>query len=712
MRYRLDLYERTNTTRQAILAPVLRGIWRRGLPNEDSIEFDLPMYGRTGERLYDTHDDADGSETAVLMPQKWVRLVDIDLASYRSYIIREITKSRDQDGQAVLSLKCEGYAFKFLDKIVPLVTDFAGVTASIFLEQILAGTGLTVSANQIPTSEKRTVHIGYPNVVEALNIVTDNWDETVGGVKKRFFWRINENNTVDILREDTYGATLAPKFNPKRNLLSLTKELSSKKLANRMYASTKDGGSLIESGRTHYYDSIQGPAITTVGDSDILTLNGFGDTSEKLAVRSFVYPMVQANITWSDPGSADVTVIVELRRASDSAVRARAEKKYRFLNGEGQYYFKDFVLPVLENTDVDQIFVKFEAFTVLSGTVTAKDIRLHETQYWTAPNTDYVDGATQAVYGIVEGGFRDETLSLGAHNFISDQKRITGTRASPTVTLKEVNADLTGTYTSGICAGWVRSSASVTCAENTNSAFIRHGTKSQKVSTSVDGGWLETEFPFPFKPDSFVYYFEFNAYIETGNLGFALVNFSTGFTEFDYTVAGLGFVKVSGFFMKTNNSQGLMGGNGVPTNGYNHKFRFYGIRLGTTDPVFYLDSAMICIAEGERPFTRKSIADDLRTKALYQMGLNESPAKTFSLDMADLGELEPNIHSAERFAPGDYIKIDDKTLNVTATLRVQQKTTDLINPEKSRVEVDLLPLQPSDVLFRALGKPELAVQRS
>lgn len=709
MRYRLDLYEITNTTRQAVLAPVLRGELKRGLPNEDSLEFALPMYGRRGERLYDTNDDADGSEGVVLTPQKWVRLVDLDLATSRSYVIREITKARDLDGQAVLTLKCEGYAFKFMDKIVPLTTDFAGVTATIFLTQILAGTGLTVGTNQIPTTEKRTVHIEYPNVVEALNVITDTWDETAGGVKKRFFWRINENNTVDILREDTYGSTLTPKFTAKRNILSLNKEMSSRKMVNRIYASTSDGGGLIESSRTWYFDQIQSSDLTTVGNTDTLTLNGYGDTSNKLAARSYVIPRIYTESVWTANGNADFTIVAELRRASDSAVRARAEKVVRHTHTSGggteASYVGDMVLPVLENTDADQWFLKFEAFTVNAGTVTSKLIKTFELHYWTAPNVNYIDGANQGTYGIIEGGFKDETLSLNAHNLISDKKVCTGTRGSPTVTSYEINSDFTGTYTSGVCAGWTTSGAGLTAAENTDSAFVIHGTKSQKATATLNAKGILTaaNTRFPIR-SAFSYYFSFTTYVDTGSLRFRLVAYSSGNIDLSYDVKGKGWLEVSGFVDKISA--------GIPSKEEDYELQFLGIREGTTDPVFYLDSVMFCIAGDRRPFTRKSIADDLRTKALDAVGLNESPAKTFSLDMADLGETEPNLNSAERFVPGDYIKIDDKTLNVSATLRVQQKTTDLINPEKSRVEIELLPLKTSDVLFKALGRPELALQRS
>jgi len=709
LRHRLDLYEITNTTREAVLAPILSGTWKRGLPNEDTLEFSLPMYDARGERLYDTNDDASGAnQRYTLTPQKWVRLVDIDLATSRSYVIRELTKARNADGQAVITVKAEGYAFKFLDKIVPIVTDYAGVTATIFLSQILVGTGLTAGTNQIPTTEKRTVSIAYPNVVEALNVITDNWDETAGGVKKRFFWRINENNTVDIFREDTYGVTVVPKINPKRNLLSLTKEISSRKLVNRMFASTADGGSLIESARTWYFDTIQSANLVNAGDTDTLTLNGYGDTSNKLAVRSYVIPRIYTESVWTSNGNADFKIVAELRRASDSAVRARAEKVIRHTHtlggGTEAFYVGDMVLPVLENTDADQWFLKFEAFTLNAGTISSKKIQTFELHYWTAPNVNYVDGANQGTYGIIEGGLKDETLSLNIHNLISDKKLTTGTRGSPVLTSYEVNADLTGTYTSGLCPGWTKDSG-VTAAENTDPAFVKHGTKSQKATVTVNANAIKTlgTSRFPVR-SMFTYYFEFTVYIDTGSLEFLLRSFSSGNIDIDYTVKGKGWVTVSGFVDKISA--------GIPSKDEDYELQFRGIREGTVDPIFYLDSMMIGIAGDARPFTRKSIADDLRTKALDTMGLNEAPAKTFSLDVADLGELEPNINAAERFQPGDYISIDDKTLNVAATLRVQQKTTDLINPEKSQIAVELLPTRPGDVLFKALGRPELALQRS
>lgn len=719
MRYRLDLYEITNTTREAVLAPILSGNWKRGLPNEDTLEFSLPMYDARGERLYDTNDDASGTnQRYTLTPQKWINLVDLDLKSAlygfnlkngeyaRSYVIRELTKAKNADGQAVITVKAEGYAFKFLDKIVPIVTDYAGVTATIFLSQILTGTGLTAGTNQIPTTEKRTVSIAYPNIIEALNVITDNWDETAGGVKKRFFWRINENNTVDIFREDTYGTTVVPKVNPKRNLLSLTKELSSRKLVNRMFASTEDGGSLIESQRTWYRDTIDGPDLTAVGNTDTLTLNGYGDTSNKLAVRSAALPNIKTEVVWATAGNADFVVSGELQ-TSGGAVRARFERTINH-SGSGTTTIEvdDSVLELLENTDAEKIVIKFEKFTINSGTVTSKRVFMHQVWYWTAPNVNYADGANQATYGVVEGGFTDSGLNLTAHNLISDYKKITGTRASPVVTAKEINADLTGTYASGLCAGWV-AYGTATFAENTDKAFIVHGTSSQKITPTVFSGdanaGITSAESFPLRK-RFVYYFEITVYVDAGRCNILLQNQTTSAFDINFFTSGKGWLTISGFL---DNISG-----GIPSGDHSYKWIFLGQTSGGAQPLLYMDSVMVCIAGDARPFTRKSIADDLRTKALDTMGLNEAPAKTFSLDVADLGELEPNINAAERFQPGDYIPIDDKTLNVAATLRVQQKTTDLINPEKSQIAVELLPTRPGDVLFKALGRPELALQRS
>lgn len=706
MRWRLDLYDITNATREAVL-PYLAGGFRQGLPNDDTLEFTLPMYDERRERLFDTNDDASGTnQRYTLTPQKWVRLVDLDSAASKSYVIRDIKKERSADGQAVISVRAEGYAFKYLDKIVPLVTDFAGVTATIFLDQVLSGTGLTVGTNQIPTTEKRTVRIEYPNVIEALNVITDNWDETSGGTKKRFFWRINENNTVDIFREDTFGSTLVPKFSPTRNILSLQKEISSRRLVNRMFAATQDGGSLIEAQRTWYRDTIDGPDITVVGNTDTLTLNGYGDTSNKLAVRSMVLPEISTEVVWSAGGNADITISVELQTSGGTA-RARAEKKFNHSgSGTTSVPVKDLVLHVAENTDAEKLVLKFEAFTVNAGTVTSKRIWMHQVWYWTAPNVNYADGANQGTYGIVEGVFRDHPFDLMAHNLISDYKKITGTRASPTVTALEINGDFTGTYASGIAKGWAATSGSSgTFSENTDRNFITNGTSSQKLAATAGGFAIGVDLAesFPLRK-KFSYFFLIILYIDTGQIEIDLLNVTSSIIEFAHTISGKGFFVLSGFFDNLSNA--------VPAADDSYKLRLVGTPLAGVSPTFYVDSVLVCQAGDRRPFTRKSIADDLRTKALDAMGLNEAPAKTFALDLADLGEMDPNVESARRFSPGDYIPIDDKTLNVSATLRVQSKTTDLLHPEKTQISVELLPTRPGDVIFRALGRRDLALQRS
>jgi len=268
------------------------------------------------------------------------------------------------------------------------------------------------------------------------------------------------------------------------------------------------------------------------------------------------------------------------------------------------------------------------------------------------------------------------------------------------VTALEINGDFTGTYVSGICKGW-SASGGATYAQNTDKSFIKHGTASQKITATMFppalGGIVSTD-SFPLRKRS-IYYAEISVYIDVHQCRILLQNQTSGANDIDFTTTGKGWTSIL--------ITGL-----VPSGDDSYKWTIWGVANSGSAPVVYVDSIMITIGLDQRPFTRKSIADDLRIKALDAMGLNEFPAKTFSLDMADLGELEPNIESANRFQPGDYIPIDDKTLNVVATLRVQSKTTDLINPEKSQISVELLPTRPGDVIFRALGRPELALQRS
>lgn len=73
------------------------------------------------------------------------------------------------------------------------------------------------------------------------------------------------------------------------------------------------------------------------------------------------------------------------------------------------------------------------------------------------------DAASRTAYGDVEGVYRNES--------IPEIRNLVGPFAS---------SALSGTYTSGLCEGWTEVGEPVT-TENTNVAFIKNGTKSQKV---------------------------------------------------------------------------------------------------------------------------------------------------------------------------------------------------------------------------------------
>lgn len=722
MRYKFYLYDKDNSARLAVLRNVVDAHLDQDISGKDDLELTLAMYDDTARRIFDVTGDADGSEAILLTNQKWIRLIDLDSTAAgfgfylnggeytRSYVIREIEKSRSAQGELLVKIKAEGYAFKFLDKIVNLVADFSNITAGIFLDRMLVGTGLTLGTNQIPTTELRTLRVEFPNVIELLNLVVDTWDTAVSGNQKRFFWRINEsNNTVDFLREDTYGSTLVPKVSPSRSLLELSKGFSSRRMVNRIFANTEDGGSLIESQRTWYRDTIVGPDVTTVGNTDSLTLNGYGDTSNKLAARSYVTLAVRTEVVWSSAGDADFVISAELQ-TSGGTTRARFDKSVHHAgSGTTEVIVTDIVLEVLEYTDAEKLVLKFESFTINSGTVTSKRIYISSAPgtsfgiwYWTAPNLDYVDGANQATYGIIEGGLKDERLNLMAHNLISDYKKITGTRASPTVTNLEINSDFTGTYTSGVCAGWEKD-IGATATQNTDKQFIIHGTSSQKLVTGSNNRGIHNLDSFPLRK-RFVYFFLLNIYVEVGRVHIKLTNQFTSANDIDYTTTGNGFLQLFGFldFLSA----------GLPSGDNEYKWDIKGDQASGGTHTFYVDSILTCVADAERPFTRKSIADDLRNKAVAEMKLKENPVNTLGVGLANLGDLEPNLQSADRFVIGDYIPIDDKHLNVSGNLRVVSKKMDLFHPEKTELEVEVHPDNLPDAIFRTLGRPEFIKVRS
>jgi hypothetical protein len=102
-----------------------------------------------------------------------------------------------------------------------------------------------------------------------------------------------------------------------------------------------------------------------------------------------------------------------------------------------------------------------------TGIAVGNTIKIRTANSVTARLEYIPDKASRDTYGDVEAVFKDESFR--------EAQNLVGPFAS---------SALSGTYTSGLCEGWVEVGDPVT-TENTNVAFIKYGTKSQKVAVAA-----------------------------------------------------------------------------------------------------------------------------------------------------------------------------------------------------------------------------------
>ena len=237
--------------------------------------------------------------------------------------------------------------------------------------------------------------------------------------------------------------------------------------------------------------------------------------------------------------------------------------------------------------------------------------------------------------------------------------------------LVATNPDLSGTYTAGLCAGWTKI-GTPTVSENTTATFYQYGTKSQKVVANTDGQGIQTTFVAPTNGERLVFWV--NIYIELASAGAAIiVEASDGTAVYKN---GDGAITVGGFTADERRDMSFTGASGT--------LKIY---LDGGNATFYVDAGFVAVAEDFKQFVVGDMADVLYNETNDRLTELKTPETTYVVDALNLYDADPKKWADYAVALGDTIKVIDDDLSVKASVRVKQRTWNVIRPETSGFQV-------------------------
>lgn len=223
---------------------------------------------------------------------------------------------------------------------------------------------------------------------------------------------------------------------------------------------------------------------------------------------------------------------------------------------------------------------------------------------------------------------------------------------------------LDGTYTLGICQDW-NIVDTPTCSENTNAAYIKYGTKSQKIVASTISQGISQYLKHK-KPNS-IYSISANIYLVSGSVALALDASVTTFYAISTAVSGS---DPAGW--RTLALEGLL----TPDN----DITVYIVSLEAAE--FYVDSVQFSFNKTPQRFAnpceRKALWDET-----FDICQKRNAAKiTHDCSFIDLYRLADKLYPYHKISLGDTLNVIDTELAIDEEVVVVKDIDDVFSPEK------------------------------
>ena len=696
MSWRLELFDNANTTRAGIFALYRDAHAIRELEGEDSLNFTLSQ---------------DDSLYASMLERKYVRLGENeDSSNYRSFIVQRLSDIRDETGNLSIRIECEGLKYALMDNIIASKQAYSQITATTALTGALAGSGFTVGTVNPGSTNLNDIEFNFLNSLEAIQLITETWFYDDAGVRRRYYYRVNENKSIDILTLANFGTQREFYIIYDKNLRSMNRERDCQGMANRVYGVGADGFGTIRAGRVDYiYECLDkiatGGAVGYLEDTANINVDDYHNgmqlyidagtgsgqkriISDTVASTHRFIPTVNFSpapdatseyiVGYAESGD-EMTYDLGLYAADNNEAAVNTDIIVPFTmdavdaSGSATFiirvqgldisnnvvmqgsYRKTFADLSVENTASGQIVLHVGSISTIDKvklicvSCNANGYLIFQHIYYSLGlNAVYAENpASQASYGVVAGKYENPN--------IQDTLNIVKTPA------------MDGVYTGGLCENWAETGTPVT-TENTNADYITHGTKSQKVVTdAVDEGIqqalvIDADMPY----SAFV-----RIYIDPASAGSVkfLIDPQGGSGSDTYQeISGAGWVEVT-----------------IDNFSYDTTDIIIKILSSGEASTFYVDAVMVHKGSEVHEFIDGDSADVLWREANNHLQQHKNPIVSYGLDLLDLYEHDRAKYGEENFLVGDAIRVIDPELSIDIHLTVVRKEFDIDNPQNCKV---------------------------
>jgi len=245
-------------------------------------------------------------------------------------------------------------------------------------------------------------------------------------------------------------------------------------------------------------------------------------------------------------------------------------------------------------------------------------------------------------------------------------------------------SDLSGTYSSGLCQGWAKI-GSPTVTENTDTDYIRSGSKSQKVVAADIEGIKRSVNCGSAVAASFYVWVYISSIAEDAKL---VTRLKVGEEDDDYFPRNADTGLDEAYVTETGWRQIICEG-GILSGVGTHDLEIFASGGSVT---FYLDSIMVQCSEyitDEDVFYPWDTRVILWEKAVARLNEVSEPKETINLEIVDLNEADRDAYPYSQITPGTDLEIVDTAMGFDVTeVRTRRKTWNLIRPWECRLEVE------------------------
>lgn len=704
--YHLELYDKTNTNRQGYLIKLSEPNVYYEIEGSHSLNFRLAFE----DEYYNS-----------VLEKMYIRVVeDNNDSNYNSFIIQSINTRVDGGKNVYKIIQCEGLKYALMENILQYKKKYVDITCTTALTEALSGSGFTVGTVNAASSNLNTVEFNWVNSLEALQIIIDTWYYDISGIKYKFYYKVNEDKTVDILTEANLGTANNFYVHVEKNLKAISRDSDAKDMSNRVYGIGADGFTFIRANRVNYeYNAVDSTAtdgaVNYLEDTvNILTddlHNGMkiaidsgaasGDRRTVLDTNGTTNRLIPT-VNFSAAISAGDQYRVGIVEKDDTITYelglpdANTDSVGMFTNivvnysldmvattGSGSAIFKVRCLDQSNNIVASgankHLFPDFSADNSTSGQVkiyvgeisNIRKLQFNLTTIGTGASVSVLF-LTQILYTLAPNDiFIDDATSQATYGIVSG--KYVNENIYDTYNMFK-NATFSGTYTAGLCEDWILV-GNPTVSENLNSDYIYHGTKSQKISCSTDGEGIEQRIAIE---TGISYSLYVRVYIDPVSDGSVLITANPEFPAEGntfYIIQGAGWIETTIENFAYMNST------------------YVNVRLlSSGDAVdFYADSIMMHEGAEIEPFVNGDSADLLYNETLAHLHKVRNPRLIYNLDMVHLFEINPYIYRQENFNIGDLIRLVDEDINVDDQFLVVSKAYNPLLPAACAVTLSNKP---------------------